>query len=390
MQCKKILLSFFLLSAISLTVLAKQPVAWSGVGQGNSRAEELAQQSIAAKSAMQYIRKNILEIKRRSLRTQLLGFIDNPAPTYQLRAVTLEEKKAVLEELRKANLVPETTNVEGIYPPVADPKRGAQSFLAAPGSYYSASYTSAGHHSYPGGLPIHTALNLRVGLAMLRNYKLQYTNSQISPTFLLSSDVVVSAIILHDVMKTLVFQWNDDGSQFLEQQVGTTGTHHVLGLAEQFCRNFPPEVIIATASAHNPPRPGELRKKVVAYLRAAAIIARVDPIKYGVLVETDLGEYDLTLPALAEHFIVHLSDADYFYSEHAAATVVDRIRLLAEKELGWSKAETTGAKFNWLRNTFLSMSTGIAAYQVIIEKGEDRKLLPLLKIAVRKSERLYQ
>jgi hypothetical protein len=267
---------------------------YNGGGAGNQFAEELGQESAPAQRAWQYILARVGELHDQNLRRQVLDLLNDAAPTYQMLAPTPEARRAVLDELIAANLATPATTLAGIYPPVKDAHHGAQSFLAAPGSYYNSATASAGHHSYPGGLAVHTAFNLRAALSMAINYRANYQNHPPLNQFQIDRDLIIAGVALHDVMKTLVFQWNEDGAEFSEEQIANTGAHHILGLAEQFARGLPPAVIIATASAHNPPRPGELRKKVVNYLRAAAIIARIDPVKYGALTFNGK-DYDLTI-----------------------------------------------------------------------------------------------
>lgn len=345
---------------------------------GNSRAQKIAQNSLPARKALSYIRQQIATMRNPTLKRLTADFIAHPHPTYQARSPLPADREKVLAELRAASLLPSETSLEGIFVPVTDPAKPPQSFLAAPGSYYATATVSAGHHAYPGGLPVHTAYNLRAGLDMIKNYRLQYAGFSPDSAFAIDRDVVICGIVLHDVMKTLVFQWNEDGSQFPEQRIAGTGAHHVLAIAEMYARGFPAEAIIAMASAHNPTAPAEQRRIVVGYLRAGAIIARVDPVAYGTLrVKGD--NLDIALPARPEHFIVNLSDADYFYSGHAAASTVDILRRLAGRKLNWSTEELQGARFNWLRNRLLSRYTEMGLYQLYIERGSEDALLKLLK-----------
>jgi hypothetical protein len=100
----------------------------------------------------------------------------------------------------------------------------------------------------------------------------------------------------HDWAKTIVFQWNVDGTEFQELAFGgngktddygavgnsKTGAHHILGLAEAMARAMPPRFVIAEACAHSAPVLGA-EYKAVNWIRAAAIIARVDPVDRGYL-----------------------------------------------------------------------------------------------------------
>ena len=100
-------------------------------------------------------------------------------------------------------------------------------------------------------------------------------------------------------------------------------------------RGLPPAFVITQASAHSNPTLGN-EFKVVNWLRAAAIIASVDPVKAG-FVTTDaagnfrlpplrqLGSVDLLAAGqtnlLAEYTIHNLSDADFTFSIPAVADV---------------------------------------------------------------------
>jgi hypothetical protein len=144
-------------------------------------------------------------------------------------------------------------------------------------------------------------------------------------------------------------------------------------------------VSFATAAAHNPPKPGEPRKKAVNYLDAASIIARIDPVKYGVL-ESFGTERDISMPPAPDHFIVHLSDSDYHHTEQAASAVIDKIRSLVVSALGWKLEETHGARFNWLRNELLSKHTEMGLYQLVIENSQ-HKLIKLIQDTLKRSGR---
>jgi hypothetical protein len=88
-----------------------------------------------------------------------------------------------------------------------------------------------------------------------------------------------------------VFQWTETGGEFPELNFGgdgktdkfgttgnsKTGAHHILGVAETIKRGLPPEFVITQASAHAAPAEGN-EFLVVNWIRAAAIIAQVDPV----------------------------------------------------------------------------------------------------------------
>ena len=113
-------------------------------------------------------------------------------------------------------------------------------------------------------------------------------------------------------------------------------------------------MVITQASAHSAPTLGN-EYKVVNWLRAAAIIARVDPLKAGYL-STDR-EHRFRLPALGrlgdldlnaagqtnlrvEYTLHNLSDADYTYSIPAVATTEVVLKALAP-EFGYDARDSS-------------------------------------------------
>src|SRR5215469_6708744 len=82
--------------------------------------------------------------------------------------------------------------------------------------------------------------------------------------------------------------------------------HHILGLAESMKRGLGPELVITQASAHAAPTLGN-EYKVVNWICAAAIIARIDPVTNGYLSKDAL--HRLRLPALGATGTFDLQDA---------------------------------------------------------------------------------
>ena len=200
----------------------------------------------------------------------------------------------------------------------------------------------------------------------------------------IDEDVILAAPIWHDWAKTIVFQWNSDGSEFTEFNFGgagvndawgaagdsRTGGHHILSVAESMARGLSPLMVITQASAHSAPTLGN-EFKVVNWLRAAAIIARIDPVKGGYLMHDSTGR--LRLPALGqlgdvdllaagqvnvrtEYTLHNLSDADFTFSGPAISSVNVLLTQLAP-EFGYNA--TDASTFNTrFRNPALSYLSG--------------------------------
>ena len=376
------------------------------VGAGNARAMQLAKSSPLVTSSMQLLKDNLGEIPSVAVRNHLAELMDQDKACIQSRAnLAASDKARLLAELDQAGLVDhaEATRIQGgllagVFPPVAEdgtkcPKM-PQAFYSAPGG------ATGGHHSEPGGLPVHEAFNDLSSISFALNYKKVYGNlgqdglpravlkgqkpSVQKDAFLIDSTVVFGAPVWHDWAKTMVFQWNADGTEFVELNFGgngktdnngaagdsKTGAHHIIGIAEALKRDMPADFVISVASAHAYPTYGN-EYKVVNWIRSAAIVAQVDPYAKGVLQKDakgnprlaavrKLGDIDLTSAddpvenTLIEYVLHNLSDADYVFTGPAAKTVKNVLAKLAP-EYGYSDKDSEYLfKFRHTALVFLS------------------------------------
>jgi hypothetical protein len=377
----------------------------SAVGTGNALAIDTSGKSPLVLSAKSYILTRLGEIKDEKLRAATLDAIDNPQTCVRHRVgVDDAAKTRIMAALAAEGLVdPEDETkfpgglITGVFPAVREAAGSCpmlpQTYNSAPGSSFG------GHHSYPGGLPIHEAFNLSSSISLADNYRRTYGHSnqtglpEVTPVgvaaptpqtaeIMIDQDIIIAAPIWHDWGKTIVFQWTASGSEFPELNFGgngktdsyggagdsKTGGHHLIGLAEAIKRGLPPAFVAAQASAHGAPT-GTQEYKVVNWIRTGAIIAQVDPVAGGYLSKDDLGRLRLpplrqlgsvaiqkALPnepnLLVEYVLHNLSDADYTYTGPAVAEAQLFLRILAQR-FGYDMNDT--ATFNTkFRNPVLS------------------------------------
>jgi hypothetical protein len=242
---------------------------------------------------------------------------------------------------------------------------------------------------------VHEAFNQESSLAFANGYRLIYGHSRthglptVDPSFargdartsdddsddpdiFISQDIMIGAPAWHDWAKPLVFQWNSDGTEFAEFNFGgngatdndgmpgdsRTGAHHILGVAEAMKRGLAPDVVITQASAHSTPTSGN-EYKVVNWLRAAAIIAQIDPVARGYLSRNSHNQLrlpplrqldDIDLPSaargqpnlLVEYVLHNLSDSDFTLTGPAITDVEAALRAIAH-EFGF---DPLGAGYN--------------------------------------------
>src|SRR6266568_723585 len=397
--------------ALGLAVLPARAQDQTVPGAGNATAIALSNKSPMVQSAKEFLLRNIKRIDDASVRAITLDAIANPTTCVAHRAGLKEnDKNAILQNLITARLVDVRDNSNfpgglkaGVFPPLLDDGESCpklpQTFFSAPGSFFG------GHHSYPGGLPVHESFNDVSNLNLAKGYRKVYghtgpqglpvvgsddnnTNEseEMASTFLLSHDVTIAAPIWHDWAKSMVFQWNSDGSEFQELSFGgngqtdnygapgnsKTGAHHMISAAEAMKRGLPADLVIAQVSAHSHTIPDN-EFKVVNWLHTAAIIAQIDPVAQGYLSRDaqgrlrlpplrHLGEVNLNaaLPSsqtnlLAEYPLHAISDADSTLTEPAVTIDQVILRTLAP-EFGFD-ANQAAAYNNGFRNPVFSFLT---------------------------------
>jgi hypothetical protein len=314
--------------------------------------QQMAENSGAVMESWKYIQRQAASIKNPKLRKAVQDIIANPAP--KLMSAVSGRKKEVYRELEKNGWL-KGVSYDSFLPENGSSKKANQPFYTAPGSGYTS------HHSYPGGLATHTALNVEMSLALYDNYDKIYG-------FNLDRDVIVAAQILHDLHKPWVFQWQKDGSSRNENKLAGTGEHHVLGVAESIVRGLPAEVCVAQACAHNHPGFSKDEEGPVRWLKAAAIIADVDPVKFGLLAADGK---TLPLQRSMEAFVTHLGDHDWVLTVPAAKWLIPAMEEIAMQDYGLNKADLKSAKFYAFRNTVFSQATIMTLYHLMQKDGKE-------------------
>jgi hypothetical protein len=222
------------------------------------------------------------------------------------RGETAESRRAVVDELMRQGLATDaaaTARTLYEYPVKTDATcvHTALPFLATPGSEEDS------HHSWPGGLADHIAFNLHAAHDMVTRYSTLTDHTYDRGT-------LDAAVLWHDWAKRLEFAWSDKGVVSYETTIGGTSSHHVIGLAEAMARGLPVQEILVQVCAHQAPS-NDHDAKVIGWVRAAAIIARVDPVARGYLKSSADG-YALTIRP--ECRIHNLSDGNWVYAVPAA------------------------------------------------------------------------
>jgi hypothetical protein len=374
-------------------------------GAGNASAAALASDSELIRSAYEFLKRQISRIQDPRIRSATVDALTNPRTCIASRAgLDAGRKAAIVQKLIQEGLVnpADATPIQGglnagVFPPVIDDGSACPALPmpvdAAPGGSFG------GHHSHPGGLMLHEQFNVSSSLSLIDNYRRVYRVSGSG----LNQDLLIAAPLWHDWAKAIVFQWNADGSEFTELNLGgngstdawgqpgdsRTGAHHVITIAEMMKRGLPPELVITTASAHSAPTLGN-EYKVVNWLRTAALLAQIDPVAQGFLYLD--GQKHLRLPplrklasvslpgtyTLAEYVIHNLSDDDYSLTITAIADVQTVLASVAPRfRFDPADQATYNTQF---RNKVLSYLSAERLWMIYANQGEDGVTAEIVKI----------
>src|SRR6516165_225074 len=247
MKCPVSLLSATLLFAMTTAFAADQ----TAPGAGNANAAALAHRSPIVQSALDFLLDQASRIKDDKLRKETLDAIGNVHTCVTHRAQLTDAKKdAIVQTLITQGLLnpADAAAIQGgvkagVFPPVLNENSACphlpQPFFSAPGSTFP-----FGHHSYPGGLPVHEYNNDVADVNLANEYRAVYghagqhgfptideddlgtqTRRDHDVDIFIDQDIILGAPLWHDWAKSMVFQWNADGSEFTELNFGGTGAN---------------------------------------------------------------------------------------------------------------------------------------------------------------------
>lgn len=326
-------------------IAAELPALPHGMSAANARGAQIARQSPFIRARYGAVLDLVRSMGDPHLRADVLHLIGDPAPRYARKYPTPQSRTALRDALAREGFIKPGDPVSGIFPPHTEHAGIVQPFWSAPGSDLNS------HHSYPGGLLVHELFNS----TMAANFEHTYDAIYFDGAARVNRDTVIAAAMYHDIMKTVVFQFNDDGTLLPELSIGETGGHHCLSGAEAIARGHDAKFVTVLLSAHAAPSLGD-EQKVVTWCRASAMIAGVDPVEYG-LVKEIAGGYALAALPPIEAFVNHLSDHDYVVTIPAVRESASRLHAMNASL--------------WFRHEVLAKTSAIALYQTLATRGED-------------------
>ena len=316
--------------------------------------EQMAEKSTMTKNGYAYLLKRVKDVSDDNVRQIALEGLKSPKPKLMELYTAGSRCEMARRQLVDAGYIKNENTCEQILPPCKGSDICVQSFFASPGSGWKS------HHAYPGGLVSHVATDMQIALGAYDSYEKIYG-------YEMNKELIVSAILLHDVQKPWVLQWQKDNACMPETNIAGTGAHHILAIADAIYRRLSPELVVAIACSHDHPGFPSDEEQVVNWIKAAGILANSDPVKYG-LIAAD-GK-TLPLPRRQEGFLVHLGDHDYVLTAPVSKWLSEKLRELVQKQYKMTDEDINGKPFNTLRNYLYSQMSDMQLYQLWVEKGE--------------------
>lgn len=280
-----------------------------------------------------------------------------------------EDRKGLFKEMVKLGFFNKDDNPDEVWP------RGhmnPQSYLTAPSSH------NGFYNAHPGGLAVTVAFNIRMADAYTANYRQMYGVP-------LNRDLPAAALCVHEYPKVWLYQWREDGSWLEEPRTvydDTWHAHCIYVTAELMHRRFDSRIVMAMAAAHqlSALEASMDGKRVVChwcgldrvshFIEAAAVMAQVDPVDYGLL-ERRNGKLVLA-PVPGEQWVTHLGDMNWPYIMGAAHRItLPLLQEVAVSDYHLSAADLDAKPFNQLKNYVWSQIGQIPLYEVMVREGHE-------------------
>jgi hypothetical protein len=109
-------------------------------------------------------------------------------------------------------------------------------------------------------------------------------------------------------------------------------------------------------------------ERVAHFIKAAGVLAQVDPVEYGLLEKRD-GKVVLA-PQPAEQWVTHLADMNWPYAMGAAQLYTyPLLRQVARLDMGMTDNDLRARPFNQLKNYVWSQLGQITLYEIFVREG---------------------
>lgn len=282
---------------------------------------------------------------------------------------TDEDRRKMFDEMVKLGFFNAEDDPDHVWP---GGHMNPQTYLTAPSSHNDF------YNAHPGGLAVTVAYNIRMADAYTENYRQMYGVP-------INRDLPVASLLVHEYPKVWLYQWQKDGSWLEEPRTvydDTWHAHCIYVTAELMYRRYDSRIVMAMAAAHqmsmlDASMDGRAvvanwigLDRVAHFIKAAAVMAQVDPVDYGLL-ERKGGDMVLA-PQPAEQWVTHLADMNWPYAMGGAQLYTwPLLKTVAENDLGIKGDDLDGRPFNQLKNYVWSQLGQITLYEILVREGQD-------------------
>jgi hypothetical protein len=259
-----------------------------------------------------------------------------------------------------------------------------QTYLTAPSSHNDF------YNAHPGGLAVTVAYNIRMAEAYTNNYRQMFGLP-------INRDLPSAALCVHEYPKVWLYQWQADGSWLEEPRTvydDTWHAHCIYVTAELMHRRHDARIVMAMAAAHQlsaleASMDGHRvvckwhgLDRVAHFIEAAAVMAQIDPVDYGLLERKGRGM--VLAPQPAEQWVTHLADMNWPYAMGAAHLYTyPLLQEIGRSDYGLTERDLAGRAFNQLKNYVWSQLGQIALYEILVREGFDAARRTVARLVIR-------
>jgi hypothetical protein len=329
--------------------------------------EEMARSSRLVSAAYNELLQVAASLEDANYRRLMTECLAKPRVTFLEMYPSEQDRRRLFGEMVKLGFFNKEDSPDYVWP---EGHMSPQTYLTAPSSHNDF------YNAHPGGLAVTVAYNVRMADAYTSNYRQMFGLP-------INRDLPATSLCVHEYPKVWLYQWNDDGTWLEEPRTvydDTWHAHCIYVTAELMHRRCDSRIVMAMAAAHqlsmlDASMDGRRvvcnwigLDRVAHFIRAAAVMAQVDPVEYGLL-EKKNGK-TMLCPQPAEQWVTHLADMNWPYTMGAAQLYTyPMLRQIAESDLGISGADLARRPFNQLKNYVWSQIGQIPLYEVLIREG---------------------
>ena len=328
---------------------------------------DMAQSSRLVTSAYNELLQVAASLEDSAYRRLMTECIVKPQVTFLEMYPSDADRRKMFDEMVKLGFFNKGDSPEYVWPAN---HLSPQSYLTAPSSHNDF------YNAHPGGLAVTVACNVRMADAYTVNYRQIYGLP-------INRDLPAASLCIHEYPKVWLYQWQADGSWLEEPRTvydDTWHAHCIYVTAELMHRRYDARIVMAMAAAHQLSFLDAAMKdrdvvcnwlglqRVAHFIKAAAVLAQVDPVDYGLL---ERKGKDLVLqPQPAEQWVTHLADMNWPYTMGAAHLYTyPMLQEIGRSDLGLSDRDLQGRPFNQLKNYVWSQCGQIPLYEILIREG---------------------